>query len=382
MAVLIGLVVSTPLTLKVFERDIAAQIAVDQGSQAEANVQILQNSAQKQEFDAATAEVERLEKQQRQGIAAGDVTSPEVQEAQARIERLEGQIATQREVVDEANKLYQCERYGDGRDKLKDPSKCSPQSGPNGLAAQYEGDAREQQRTLDALLDDLSTARADLQTAQKSAADNAASLSDQKREEATAALPRATERKTAAEQAYLDLEDKLTSSSSSADGMLSQLRALDNLGKESRTLLFAHLAIALLFMMIELLPVIVKTLTSFGLPSLYEEVERQEREVRIDEVKQARSEARARIEAESRIRRAIEEDMRAHEKDLGLKANRYVAKEMEDVLDVALHKWGNDAKAQLREEAVQSHGKPWPRVPPENYGVHSTRFSIPSGDRL
>ncbi|MBN9168875.1 MAG: DUF4407 domain-containing protein, partial [Microbacterium sp.] len=69
-----------------------------------------------------------------------------------------------------------------------------------------------------------------------------------------------------------------------AVGLLSQITALDSLSKKEPTLAWAHWLIAALFFMIELLPVLVKVLTSYGDPSLYEKADALRRQVALDRV--------------------------------------------------------------------------------------------------
>lgn len=388
MALLIGVVISTPLVLRVFANDIAAQVAIDQGDRAARNVEILAGSAQKQELDRATAALNDLEAQQQTGVTDADITSPDVTEAELRIQELDSAIETQQAVVDEANKLYQCERYGSGRDTLKDPSKCSPKPGPNGLAPQYERDAAAQQEILDQLSADLGDARNDLLAAKSTVLTTVGGVSEQRRQEAAEDLPGAQAWVEDAEKAYGELQEDLTTSAMAADGMLSQLTALHTLSGENVTLFAAHAAIALLFVMIELMPVIVKMMTSVGPPSQYEAVATLEVEASIEEAKVTRNDARARLQAESQKRAAIEDDMRAREQTLGIKANAYVAEQMETIVESALQAWTKQVAASLahsgtttsRRQGAANHQGAFSSTPqPSSQVASSSPNSVPAG---
>ena len=69
-----------------------------------------------------------------------------------------------------------------------------------------------------------------------------------------------------------------------AVGLLSQITGLEQLSAREPTLAWAHWLIAVLFFMIELLPVLVKVLTSYGEPSLYEKADGLRRQVALDRV--------------------------------------------------------------------------------------------------
>ena len=67
-------------------------------------------------------------------------------------------------------------------------------------------------------------------------------------------------------------------------GLLSQITGLERLSAREPILMWAHWLIAVLFFMIELLPVLVKVLTSHGEPSLYEKADALRRQVALDRV--------------------------------------------------------------------------------------------------
>ncbi len=72
-------------------------------------------------------------------------------------------------------------------------------------------------------------------------------------------------------------------------GLLSQITALERLSDREPVLRWAHYLIAALFFMIELLPVLVKVLTGFGGPSLYEKAEKMRGQIALDRCRLAPS---------------------------------------------------------------------------------------------
>ena len=84
--------------------------------------------------------------------------------------------------------------------------------------------------------------------------------------------------------AYNEQAESVASGNAGATGLLSQMSAMERLAEQEPAIRWAHLLIAGLFFMIELLPVIVKVLTSYGDPSLYEKALAMRRQVDLDRV--------------------------------------------------------------------------------------------------
>ncbi|MDP9461372.1 MAG: DUF4407 domain-containing protein, partial [Actinomycetota bacterium] len=80
-----------------------------------------------------------------------------------------------------------------------------------------------------------------------------------------AELARLTEQQTRLQTAF-------DATSEDSDGILMRLEALDRLGDRNTTLAAAQLMLTLLFMSIEILPVLMKLLLNFGPPSAYDKL--------------------------------------------------------------------------------------------------------------
>ena len=78
--------------------------------------------------------------------------------------------------------------------------------------------------------------------------------------------------------------DAVAQGNAGAVGLLSQISGLNRLAEKEPTIFWAHWLIAALFFMIELLPVIVKVLTSYGEPTLYERAAAIRKQVALDRV--------------------------------------------------------------------------------------------------
>lgn len=345
MAALIGVVISTPLVLKVFESDISTQMAYHNLQHSEQSAGPLNASAFQQNVDRLQDEVARLRQ-----VQAGDngaVDSPAVNADKQRVAELEQSVSQQTNIADEAQKLYICERYGTGREMLADPNKCSPTPGLYGPFPQIETDFNNQRKILQELEVQLQQARDTLSRDLATSAGQQADALKSAQEQAGQRLPLAESQLASARAQLAQMQDQVATATLNDQGILAQLRALFVLGESNPFMNAAHWTIGALFFMIELLPVMVKLMMSWGPPSLYEQVKKLDEQSLVDEAKVRRNADRRRIEEESKKRRDIEDDMRLREQQLGIKANVHVASGMETILEAALEQWSRDVSATL-----------------------------------
>ena len=114
---------------------------------------------------------------------------------------------------------------------------------------------------------------------------------------------------------------------------------VDAVGEQASILRWSHLLIALLFFLIEILPVVAKILICWGPLSAYDEVvELRDEETRVKE--------RIQLETSRQIEQAkadthveAEADMRSRELAMAQKTNQFVADEMETVMRTELSLW-------------------------------------------
>jgi Domain of unknown function (DUF4407) len=378
MAALISTVVSTPLVLKVFESDINAQMAYYNLQQSQNNQSPLEASAFQKNVDSLQAEVTRL--QQVQAGNNGEVANPIVEEDKKRITELTNLVNQQRPITDEAYRLYQCELYGKGREALKDPSKCSPTAGPFGPFPQIDADFKKQTQILSDLESQLQEAREKLQQDSSTATSQQAEALKSAQAAAAQQLPVAEAQLASARDQLAQIQNQVNAGTLNDQGILAQLRALFMLGESNPLMGAAHWAVGGLFFMIELLPVLVKLLLNSGPPSLYEQVKKLDGDSLVDEAKVRRNADRRRIEEESKKRRDIEDDMRTREKRLGIKANVYVAGQMEKYLDSALQQWSRHVASTLQQpasSAAASNGSPSVPSTPTQRGVPAAPSQAP-----
>ncbi|WP_295826575.1 DUF4407 domain-containing protein [uncultured Microbacterium sp.] len=282
MAALIGIVVAEPLVLQVFQNDIVREVNSTNVTQALTDQDAVTNGPEKQALDAASAQVSALENQAATGIVTGtSSTSAESAAAQQSVDQLTQQLAAQQTVIDQARAVYQCELTGQGAGTVPG---CTGVAGNGASSDAAQAQLQQAQSAYDALSTQLSQAQSTLATANSAGAEAAASSADANKQQAEDQLPAARAQYESALAAYNARASSVADGNAGAVGLLSQITALERLSDREPTLRWAHYLIAALFFMIELLPVLVKVLTGFGGPSLYEKAEKMRGQIALDRV--------------------------------------------------------------------------------------------------
>ena len=282
MAAIIGFVVAEPLVLQIFHNDIAREVASTNITQAQSDQDALENGPEKKALDAASDRLAELQNQAATGVVAGtDSASASESAAQATVDDLTAKMTAQQTVIDQARALYQCELTGEGAGTVPG---CTGVNGEGASSDAAKAQLAEAQQTYDALAAQLRTANDELAAASTSAEENTAASEKQNREEAQAQLPAAQKTYESALAAYNARADAVAQGNAGAVGLLSQISGLNRLGEKEPTIFWAHWLIAALFFMIELLPVLVKVLTSYGEPTLYERAAAIRKQVALDKV--------------------------------------------------------------------------------------------------
>ncbi|QNA93731.1 DUF4407 domain-containing protein [Microbacterium sp. Se63.02b] len=283
MAAIIGFVVAEPLVLQIFHNDIAREVASTNITQSQSDQEALESGPEKIALDAASAKVAELENQAATGIVAGTESSSATESAaQATVDDVTAKMTAQQAVIDQARVLYQCELTGEGAGTVPG---CTGVNGEGASSDAAKAQLAEAQQTYDALAAQLRTANEELAAAGTAAKENTSSSEAQNREQAKSQLPTARDTYDQALAAYSNARaDAVAQGNAGAVGLLSQISGLNRLSEKEPAILWAHILIAALFFMIELLPVLVKVLTSYGDPSLYEKAAAIRRQVALDKV--------------------------------------------------------------------------------------------------
>ena len=282
MAAVIGIVVAEPLVLQIFHNDIAREVTATNIVQAQSDQDAVTDGPEKQALDAASERVAALESQAASGVVEGaDTTSAATASAQQTVDDLTAKLAAQQQVIDQARAIYQCELTGQGAGEVPG---CSGVAGEGASSGAAQAQLAQAQASYDDLAAKLRTAEADLAAAQSAGTASAGASEAQNKQQAEDELPAARAQYEAALEAYDARAAEVAGGNAGAVGLLSQISGLERLSQREPTLAWAHWLIAGLFFMIELLPVLVKVLTSYGQPSLYEQADALRRQVALDRV--------------------------------------------------------------------------------------------------
>src|SRR4051794_11863403 len=280
LGVLLGTVISMPLTLQVFSKEIDATIVTLQAEAAD-------DFTAKLDADARYAPIPGLQQQiadEQAVLAGGGQTDPN---ADPRVTAAQADRDAGQQAYDAAQATYS---------QLQAKAQCEL-DGTCGSGEPGEGDAyvsaaaaaTQQAAVRDAARDQLDAADAALVNARTAAGADAAS--NGARAVATAQADLATDQAELARLTGLRTAEQaaFAAQNSQADGLLARLEAMDRLAQDRPAAGTAHLMLFLLFLSVELLPVLMKTLLSFGEPDSYEVLEklRDEEDVEAEKIRRA-----------------------------------------------------------------------------------------------
>ncbi len=359
LAVVLALVISTPLVLRIFASDINQQLFIMQQNASRQEAALEAGSGPQQQASRLKSQIDTDE-----GILNGhlpqSITSPALQSAQAQVNQLQKQAQSDYQAQVTAREAWQCEL--DGQSCVGSSGKVG--NGPRAQAKYQE--YQQAEKTYNSVQSRLSAAQAAEKTAQSGFSGDLSHRVQQLQATARQALP-------GLQSQYQKLQANLQGVAANGQkvneantGILAQLQALSQASAQSPSLQAARLAVLALFFLIEILPVTVKFLINLGPPSAYEVVAQVREDEVIDAARTRRIESRRIGEARSQIRINVEADMRKQEEVLGRRANGYVAGEMTKVLDVALAEWSRQVRAKLPATTIASttngHGPTLPNV--------------------
>jgi len=316
MAAIIGFVVAEPIVLQAFHNDIAREVTATNLVQAQSDQKAVTSGPEKKALDAASTRLADLQNQASTGIVKGTSSDSASQKAaQDTVTKVTAQMTEQQKVIDQARALYQCELTGEGAGTVPG---CTGVQGDGASSGAAKSQLDQAQQTYDALAAQLRQANTDLESADNSSKSATSASETQNRQQAKDQIPTAEQAYKTALDAYNARAADVAGTNAGAVGLLSQISALDRLSAKEPVLGFAHWLIAALFFMIELLPVIVKVLTSWGDPSLYEQAETIAKQVELDRVTSKGYRDRAAIIAEESQHRAFAD---AHEAETAAAAD-------------------------------------------------------------
>lgn len=386
LALVIGIVVSTPITLRIFQGEIVAEMhkeqsnALDDANNQAANGKTAKALAEKRDAVAAQEKI----------LLGGGVapSSPEVKQAQDKVTSLTADVAAANGEVEAKRLAMICEQEGLGSTRSECTGVASNQAGKGNLYDAAKSAYDSAVTDLNRKQGELETAKAELATAQGKALQSAGPVITGQKVEARRQLcgkesnpqtldtspchyaDNANATGLRAQVAKLERDQSGMVDSAAirqSGGLLSQLAALTTLSSQNTGAAWAHWMVAALFMLIELLPVLVKTMTAFRGESQYDRVFKRLQDDELDDASQGFDERGADRDREAQKREAIANDMLTRQVELGKMANQIVADEMVGVVTVVLDEWKRGVQDEMRRRAQQAgSAPPQPTAPDPN----------------
>src|SRR3954451_19187945 len=271
LALVLGIVISTPLTLQIFHKEIDTQVVALQAEAADAYKKSLDSDAR----FAGLPELRDRVAAEQAIVASGGQSDPDVAPVQAQVTAAQAAydqaLATQQDLSAKA----QCELNGT----------CGTGDAGTGEAyVQARAAADAQAAVVASAKTDLDAVMAAMSSAEGRSLEQARTnlATDQ------AELERLTEDKTRLQEAF-------DATNSDNGGILIRLQALSRLSDTNATLGAAHFMLSLLFISIELLPVLMKMLLNFSPATTYDKLAelRDDADLSLEEMQQ---DARRRVE--------------------------------------------------------------------------------------
>jgi hypothetical protein len=285
LAVLLGIIISTPIVLRIFQPEIDRQIVVIKQQQSDQFVTQLQNSASGRQVASLRAEVANLE-----AIIGANGYVPTNPATDPQIETLRGELSSAQASEQHYYQQWQCELYGG-------PGCPSHGSGP---LAQATEQSYNQQKAL------ASSLTSQIQERQQQLVQIDHNAQPSQLSQAKDQLLSVEQQLTAAERYLSASETNFAAVNDSSVGLLLRLQALSQLTGQSLTVSLARWLAFVLFTLIGCLPMAVKLIQQDG---VYEEildvlVDRELREVK----REFRSQHPGRASVPSSAKRAPAEE--------------------------------------------------------------------------
>ncbi|GII90587.1 hypothetical protein Ssi02_08180 [Sinosporangium siamense] len=243
MAVLLGVVVSTPLVLQIFKSEIDAQIVEIRQARANAFVERQGKEAVGQEVARLRARVSEL-----RNIIASGGDLPADPAKDPKVKSLTAEHDEQQKLAAKHYKEWQCQLYG---------GPTCPRKGPGVLAKASETAYKKARSRVDALNRDIDARKSELKATDQEAKQG-------RLDAANTELPTTEALLKAALQRQGNLQAAFDEENESVNGLLIRLQALNEVSGSDFTLGAARVVLFLLFLLIECLPVMVKLMQRPG----------------------------------------------------------------------------------------------------------------------
>ncbi|NIL74890.1 DUF4407 domain-containing protein [Rhodococcus sp. B10] len=335
LAVILGVVISTPLMLRVFDSEIAAQMNRNILTAQEDLRESINNSTIRQDLNADIEELNRLRALINAGPTADVSQNPEVLLAQQAIDDLEAKAATQKAEYDQLRAAAVAEEEGSAGTMIRG---CAALCIEKRRLAD-ESEARWQD-TLNQVRDKENEMAAIVSKVQVNALDS----SERAIADAEAVVPGLQEQVDQLTEQVNSAQDTSRELEQANAGIIARLKALSDVSGNDATAAMARYAVALLFMAMELLPVIFKIVSNLGSRTAYDTVVDSHEAAEVERATQSVTLADEKAKLRRSSEQVAEKDRTDKQQELMLRINASVAEHQAAVVEEALSRWSDHAK--------------------------------------
>ena len=330
LALIIGFVISTPLVLKIFEPEINAQIAETNVSTIIENNSTLSGSSIQADLNDTNSKIAQLQAVVAAGPTADPVGNPAVSDIDSQIASLQAQYDQQNADFQAKQDAYISERDGTGGTRrVGCASECAEK-------LRIANDARAIRDATKARIDALGGERT---RKIQELTPSLLSESQQQIDNANADLPALIDKSRLLTTQLQSSRSTVNDATAQNTGLIARLNALSVVSAESFAARFWRTMIGLLFVAMELLPVIFKVISNLGNVGLYDKVltsvENHEARLATKEIRAERKRHQLRLDAEL----VGERDRLSKQAAVIEHINDTVVKHQQLVVDDALKLW-------------------------------------------
>lgn len=335
LALILGAVISTPLMLKIFESEIEAQLNRNILTAQEQLRTEINSSTAAADLSAAEQKAGELRALINAGPTADPAAHPQVQAVQAEIDALQKTGDKQKSEYDTARALALAEEEGTGGTGV---------AGCAAICVEKKRLADEAMARWQQTVTAIDGKRQEKDRVAQTLQGNLLDESQRRIDDAEQELPNVEQKVTQLREQIASSQDTSYQLEQANGGIIARMKALSDLVGSDATVAMARYTVWVMFIALELLPVIFKVLAGFGTPTKYDEV--------VDELESAEAAAatadigamKKRHELRDDAEMAAEKDRIDKQQHTILKINDAVVEHQTEVIEAALARWREHAK--------------------------------------
>lgn len=236
IAALLGIVISTPLVLQIFEKEISAQVVRDNLDKSVSDGKVAAETPESKQLNETKAKIVEDENTLRGILPAAD--SPEIKSQQEYLEKARQDAKTAQDAADTKYRAWQCELYG---------SSCEGSTsipGNGNLARAREAEYKAAKQQADTANDAVTKAETAVTSTRESASTQGRDALKKAQDAANAELPGLRQRANELQAFVNGNVNNVSTMNSNDKGILAQIVALGHLNNSSSAAAMTHYSVS------------------------------------------------------------------------------------------------------------------------------------------